>query len=136
MTARMKAQRFPMLISPLWRYVLMPLGVTPERCFVEIAGEKLHVRFGRVFDHRFPLAEVESATFSHWPVWAGIGPRYFRGTVGLIGTYVNTIEIRFREPQKVRMLVPVSCRRLFLSVEEPRALVVALGGEPVVVKAA
>ncbi len=54
MTAKAKAQRFPMLISPLWRYLLLPFGVTPDRAYAEIENGELHVRFGRVFDARLP----------------------------------------------------------------------------------
>ncbi len=54
-----EAQRFPILISPLWRPFLLPFGATPERAFAAIEDNQLHVRFGRLFDHRFPLKAVE-----------------------------------------------------------------------------
>jgi hypothetical protein len=132
MPAKTKAKRFPILISPFWRYLLLPLGAMPERCFAEIEDGELHVRFGRWFDLRFPLEEVEEVGLSHWPLWAGIGPRYLRGAVGLIGTYVNTVEVRFKEPQRVRMLLPVRCERLTLSMEDPRAFMAALEKQPAV----
>ena len=53
--------RFPILISPLWRPFLLPFGATAERAFAEIEDGQLHVRFGALFDHRFPLDQVESA---------------------------------------------------------------------------
>ncbi len=119
--------RCPILISPLWRPLLLPFGGTPGRAFAEVEDGQLHVRMGWLFDHRFPLAQVEAASPSHWPVWAGVGWRTsFRGTVGLIGTYVNIVEVRFKEPQRVRMLVPMTCRRLYLSLDEPRDFVAAL----------
>ncbi len=120
--------RFPILMSPLWRPFLLPLGGTPERSYVELEDGVLHARFGWLFDHRFPLSQVEAASPSHWPVWAGIGPRTnFRGTVGLIGTYVRIVEVRFREPQRVRLFLPTRCQRLYLSLEEPRDFIAALG---------
>ncbi len=120
--------RFPILMSPLWRPFLLPFGGTPERSYVELEDGALHVRFGWLFDHRFPLSQVEAASPSHWPVWAGIGWRTnFRGTVGLIGTYVRIVEVRFREPQRVRLLLPTRCQRLYLSLEEPREFIAALG---------
>ena len=119
--------RFPILISPLWRPLLLPGGGTPGRAFAEVEDGQLHVRMGWLFDHRFPLADVEAASPSHWPVWAGIGWRTsFRGTVGLIGTYVNIVEVRFKKPQRVRMFLPMTCRRLYLSLDEPRDFVAAL----------
>lgn len=122
-----RSLRFPILISPLWRYLLLPFGATPARSFAELKDGELHVRFGRLFDHRFPLEEVESVSLGHWPVWAGVGWRTnFRGSVGLIGTYVNTVEVRFKEPQRVRLLVPVRCERLYLSVEDPHDFISAV----------
>src|SRR3972149_6619848 len=74
-----------------------------------------------------PLSAIEGASPSHWSVWAGIGWRTnSRATVGLIGTYVNIVEVRFREPQRVRMVLPFACRRLYVSLEEPREFIAAL----------
>jgi hypothetical protein len=122
-----RTQRFPILISPLWRYLLLPFGATAERSFAALKDGKLRVRFGRLFDHTFSLEEIESVSLGHWPVWAGVGWRAnFRGTVGLIGTYVNIVEITFKEPQRVRMLIPVRCERLYLSLEEPQDFISAV----------
>ena len=122
-----EVQRFPILISPLWRPFLFPFGATPERAFAAIEDNHLHVRFGRLFDHRFPLKAVEGVAPSHWPVWAGVGWRTnLRGTIGLVGSYVNIVEIRFKEPQRVRLLFPFTCKRLALSLEEPRDFIAAL----------
>ncbi len=120
--------RFPILLSPFWRPLLLPFGGTPTRSYVELEDGALHVRFGWLFDHRFPLSQVEAASPSHWPLLGGIGWRTnFRGTVGLIGTYVNVVEIRFKERQRLRMLLPTSCERLYLSLTEPRDFIAALG---------
>ncbi len=121
-------RRFPILMSPLWRPLLLPFGATADRAFVDVEDGEMHVRFGFLFDHRFPLDQVEGVAHSHWPLWAGIGWRTnFRGNIGLIGTYVNIVEVRFKEAERVRMLLPLPCRRLYLSVEEPQAFIAALG---------
>jgi len=123
--------RFPILISPLWRPFLLPFGATAERSFAEIEDGQLHVRFGALFDQRFPLEQVEGAGQAHWPLWAGVGWRTsFRGTIGLIGTYVNIVEVRFKQPQRVRLVVPQRCRRLVLSLEDPRGFIAALSERP------
>ncbi len=120
--------RFPILMSPLWRLLLLPFGGTPQRSYAELENGTLHVRFGWLFEHRFPLSQVDAASPSHWPLLGGIGWRTnFRGTVGLIGTYVNVVEIRFKERQRVRMLLLTSCERLYLSLAEPRDFIAALG---------
>ena len=119
--------RFAVLISPLWRPLLLPFGATSSRAYAEVADGQLRVRLGWLFDQRFPLDEIEAASPSHWPVWAGIGWRTnFRGTVGVIGTFVNIVEVRFKQPQRVRVLLPTTCRRLYLSLEEPREFISAL----------
>jgi hypothetical protein len=119
--------RFNILISPLWRPFLALLGGTADRSYAEIDGGELVVRFGW-FRHRFPLSEIEGASPSHWSILGGIGWRTnFRDTIGLIGTYVNVVEVRFKRPQRVRMLLPVNCGRLYLSIEEPRDFIAALG---------
>jgi hypothetical protein len=128
---------FALAISPVWRPALFVLGVTPKRSFIEIGEEDLHVCFGRL-EYCFPLKAAEDVTLSRWPLWAGIGARTnFRGSVGLVGTYVNVVKITFREPQQLRLLVRTKCKELFLSVEEPHAFIAALKKHvPVQAKAA
>jgi len=128
MPEKHKRQRFPMLIGTLGRVLLIPFGVTRQRAFVEIREDELHVRFGPVFDHRFPLSEIEEAVPAVWPFWAGIGPRAnFGGAVGMVGAYANTVMMRFKTPQEVRLFViPVSCQRLYVSLEDPEAFMAAL----------
>ena len=122
----MSSKHFPIAISPVWRPFLLPLGVTAKRSYAEIVDGDLHVCFGR-FDYYFPLDAIEDATFGRWPLWAGVGVRTnFRGVVGLIGTYVNVVEVRFTEPQQVRVFLRVPCKRLFLSLEEPHAFIAAV----------
>ena len=116
MTAR---KRFPLALSPMWKPLLVPIRATEERSVAEVDGDEVHVTFG-MFDYHFPLDAVESVRLANWPIWGGIGARTnFRGNIGLIGTYVNVVEITFSEPQQVRMLVRVPCKRLFVSVEDP-----------------
>jgi hypothetical protein len=119
--------RFPILISPLWRPFLLPFGGTRDRSYLELENGTLRVRFGWLFDSSFAVEQVEGASPSHWPVWAGIGWRTnLAGTVGLVGTYVNVVELRFKAPQRVRMLLPTRCQRLYVSLEEPREFMAAL----------
>jgi hypothetical protein len=123
MTAR---KHFPFALSPVWRPFLLPIRATEKRSFIEIDSEELHVAFG-LFDYHFPLDAVEDVKLSSWPLWAGIGARTnFRGVVGLLGTYVNVVEIDFSAPQQVRMLTRVPCKKLYVSVEDAHEFVAAL----------
>jgi hypothetical protein len=135
MAARKKAQRFEILLSPAWRPMLRLLRVSPETAFAEIAKGRLHVRFG-IFEQAFPLDAIESTTAAQWPVWAGVGPRYFPGTVGFVGTFVNTVLVRFSEPQRWQFMFPLPFERLFLSVKNPDAFIEALTTPAVEAKAA
>jgi len=122
-----RAKRFPVLIRGRWWPLLMPFGVTQERAFVQVGEQELRVCFGPLFDYRFPLEAVEKAAPARWPFWAGIGPRVdFRGTVAFVGAYEKTVEVCFRERQRVRMIVPVPCQRLVLSLEDPEGFIAAL----------
>ena len=122
-----RPKRFPVLIRGRWWPLLIPFGVTQERAFVQVGERELRVCFGPLFDYRFPLEAVEAVAPARWPLWAGIGPRVdFRGTVAFIGAYENVVEVRFKERQRVRMIVPVPCERLFLSLEDPQGLIAAL----------
>lgn len=122
-----RPKRFPVLIRGRWWPLLIPFGVTQERAFVQVGERELRVCFGPLFDYRFPLEAVETVAPSRWPFWAGIGPRVdFRGTVAFVGAYGNTVEVRFKERQRVRMVVPLQCERLVLSLEDPEAFIAAL----------
>jgi hypothetical protein len=129
-------KRFDFAISPVWRPGLLLIGVTPKRSFIEVDDEELHVSFGPLKYH-FPLDAIQDAALSHWPLWAGIGARTnFRGAVGLVGTYVNVVKVTFKEPQQLRLLVRTTCKELFVSVEEPHALITALKKHRVQTRAA
>ena len=122
-----RPKRFPVLIRGRWWPLLIPFAVTQERAFVQVGERELRVCFGPLFDYRFPLEAVETVAPSRWPLWAGIGPRVdFRGTVAFVGAYENTVEVRFKERQRLRMVVPLPCERLFLSLEDPEAFIAAL----------
>jgi hypothetical protein len=122
-----RPKRFPVLIRGRWWPLLMPFGVTQERAFVQVGERELRVCFGPLFDYRFPLEAVERVAPARWPFWAGIGPRVdFRGTVAFVGAYEKTVEVRFKERQRVRMIVPVPCQRLVLSLEDPEGFIAAL----------
>ncbi len=122
-----RPKRFPVLIRGRWWPLLIPFGVTQERAFVQVGERELRVCFGPLFDYRFPLGAVETVATMRWPWWAGIGPRVdFRGTVAFVGAYENTVEVRFKERQRLRMLAPLPCDRLVVSLEDPEAFIAAL----------
>lgn len=128
MTAQARGHRFPILISDFARVFMIPFGVSRRRAFVQVQDGNLHVSFGPMFDEGIPLDNIEAVERSRWPRWAGVGPRTdFRGRVGLIGSYSNTVKLTLKEPMSVRLfLVPVTCRKLYLSLEDPDAFIAEL----------
>ncbi len=122
--------RFPILITGLGSALLLPFGVSRREALVQLRDGKMRVEFGPMFDHTFALKEIAGADRATWPLWAGIGPRTnLRGAVGLVGAYRNIVRITFRTPQRVRLfVVPVSCERLYLSLEDPDGFIEAIRG--------
>jgi hypothetical protein len=113
----------------LWRPLLLLFGGTRGRSYLEIGSEALTARFGWAFHYRFPLGDIEAATLIGRPPWYlySIGWRSdLRGGIGLIGAYKNLVEIRFRRRRWVWMLLPLPCKRLVASLEEPQAFLDAL----------
>jgi len=123
MTTQAKGHRFPILITQLSQPLMIPFGVTRRRAFAQVQDGKLHVCFGPMFDERIPLDNIEAAEVSRWPRWAGVGPRTdFRGRIGLVGSYSNTVKLTLKKPVDVHLFVlPVTCHKLYLSLEDPDA---------------
>ena len=124
-----EAVRFPLLLSRCWRPLLLLFGGTKGRSYLEIDSEVLTARFGWLVHYRFPLGDIEDATLVERPPWYGysIGWRSdFVGGIGLIGAYKNLVKIRFRRRRWVWMLLPLPCKRLVASLEEPQAFLEVL----------
>jgi len=110
--------------SPWIRPFLVPFGGSAERSFVELVGDKLHIRFGWLFDELIPLEDVAAIERARWPILGGLGWRTnFAGAVALVGSYRNVVRIRLHARRKTRMIVPLSVKDLYVSVEDPDALI-------------
>jgi hypothetical protein len=132
MTTQTKGHRFPILITEFSQLLMVPFGVTRRRAFAQTHEDELHVRFGPMFDEHVPLKNIKAAELAKWPRWAGVGPRTnFRGSVGLVGSYGNIVKLTFKKPIQVHLfVVPVSCEKLYLSLEHPEAFLKELGKGP------
>jgi hypothetical protein len=114
----------------------VPFGATPDRSCVEFTGDgRLRVRFGWLFDHSFALADVEGAGPRHAPFWWGVGWRTdLRGRITLLGSHEDCVELRFREPRRVNMIVPLRCSRLVMSLSKPDEFLAAMAPHGVAVE--
>lgn len=132
MTPKTRGHRFPILITEFSQLFMIPFGVTKRRAYAHVHDGELRVRFGPMFDERIPIKNIESAEPTRWPRWAGVGPRAnFRGAVGLVGSYSNVVKLTLKEPMEVHLFVaPVTCSRLYLSLEHPDRFLEAIGMAP------
>jgi len=119
--------RFP-IRRTFWAVPLLLLfGATAGRSYVELTGDRLVARFGWLAHYTFPLAGIESAGRRSWPLIGGLGWRTtFLGTIGLIGSYRNVVEVRFKRRRWLWMLLPLPCNRLAVSLKDPGAFLDAL----------
>ena len=119
--------RFP-IRRVRWAVPLLSLfGATAGRSYVELTEDKLVARFGWLSHYTFPIADIESAARRSWPWFQGIGWRTsFRGTLGLIGSYDNVVEVRFKRRRSLWMVLPLPCDRLAISLRDPDAFLEAL----------
>ena len=129
-----EAMRFSIRRDPWWVPLLLLFGATSDRSCVELADDRLVARFGWLFHHSFPLPDIEGAGPRSWPWLYGIGWRSnLVGVVGLIGSRANVVEVRLKRRRWVWMVLPLSCNRLAISLEDPEAFLEALArvGVPV-----
>ena len=121
-------QRFEIRRSAVLKPLLAMFGGTASRSFVEIDGGHLRARFGWLFDYTFPIDQIEEAGLSPWPWYLGLGWRTtLRGRIGLIGTYRNVVEMRFRTRYRIHMVIPwLACDRLAVSLEKPKKFLEAM----------
>ena len=129
MTDHTKSHRFQIQITQLSQALMIPFGVTRRQAYAQLQDGVLHVRFGPMFNERIRLDNIETAEVSHWPRWAGVGLRTnLRGSIGLVGSYGNTVKLTLKEPQPIHMFVlPAKCERLYLSLEDPEGFLEAIG---------
>lgn len=129
MTEHAKSHRFQILITQLSQTLMIPFGVTRRQAYAQIQDDKLHIRFGPMFNERVRIQNIASAEMAHWPRWAGVGLRTnLRGSVGLVGSVGNTVKLTLKEPQPVHLfLFPAKCERLYMSLEDPEGFLEAIG---------
>jgi hypothetical protein len=126
-----------MQITALSQALMIPFGVTRRQAYAQVQDGKMHVRFGPMFDERIRVDNVEAVEVAKWPRWAGVGLRTnLRGSIGLIGSYGNTVKLTLKEAQPVHLyLFPATCKRIYISLEDPEAFMAAIGHRPGVKKA-
>lgn len=118
--------RFPIRFSGANRAMAL-LGLVPSQCRVELDEAQLHVCMGWAFTMHAPLADVRSAVLDDGAVW-GWGAHGWRGQWLVNGSSSGIVRIELTPAGHAHTAgVPVTVHVLRVSVEDPDALVGALG---------
>ncbi len=107
--------------------IMAVFGVSQATSFVELGETTLEVKMGIWFHETIPIAAVSALGPSEWPWWAGLGVKLHHHGVGLVGSQENVVNVKFREPQKVTAVVPVSCEQLWISMADRDGFLRKLG---------
>jgi hypothetical protein len=120
--------RYPIKISDnfLLAPILATFGVTRGGSFVDLADGKLEVKMGIWFHETLAVADIAAVAPSEWPWWGGLGVKLYHHGVGLVGATENVVNVRFKTPQRVTAVVPVSCEQLWISIDDRDAFLKAL----------
>lgn len=123
----MTVVRYPIRITdnPFLKPLLLAGGVWPGTSYVDLEGGALAVKMGIWFDERLPVDQIAGFGPGTWSSWS-LGVKLGHGGVAVVGSSEGVVAIRFREPQTVRVLMPVHAETLWISLEDPQGFMVAL----------
>lgn len=114
--------RYAFLLEPLMIPILFPFGANPENCYVEIEGEQLHVKMGKLFDEKLDLRNIAHLAPDKWPFWWGLGHRIgFNHAMGVLGSTRNVVRLHFKEPAAIKALGAFSYQThdFYLALQDP-----------------
>lgn len=122
-------ERFDLLYSHGFGWLLRLLFLGPRWSGVDVGPDQIGVRMGWAFRSWIPTASVRSIhrdENTRW--WWGIGVHGWRGRWLVNGTVNGIVTLEIGPPAPARVVgFPVELRILHVSLEEPDALVAALG---------
>ena len=119
-------ERFAIRYGAL-RPLLSLLGLGPRHSGLELDGDRLRVRMGWAFSVALPRARIRSAERSEGAV-GSIGVHGWRGRWLVNGAVSGLVTLRVEPAARAWVIgVPVRLALLRVSVEDPDALLRALG---------
>jgi hypothetical protein len=99
------------------------VGITRQRCYVDVGADTLRVKMGWAFAAEIPRASVRSATHDHDRV-LGWGVHGWRGKWLVNGSSSGIVRIEIDPPQRGRVLMfPIRLGVLRVSVDQPEELI-------------
>lgn len=126
-------QRFPIRFNR-WTCLLFPLGGHgPAVTYVELSGETVSVRAGWVFHAEIPQTSVVRVSRCENPWWNIGGTQTdLRGSWAVSGSYrqIVALDLDSRTRGRVFSLVPISLRRVLLSLDDPDGFLAEVASAP------
>jgi hypothetical protein len=121
------ARRFPIRFDRWYAILSTALLLFPSRSFVEVGTDMVRVEMGWGFRARFPpTAIVRAGPLGREAISRGVHGFFGRWLVNGSGDHIVAIDLEPPQPARVTGF-PVRLRRLMVSVDDPAALVAALG---------
>ena len=108
--------------------VLMAIGLTPARCYLDVGEESLEVRMSWTFHADVPRSSIRSVHRVENPFPGSFGAHGWRGRWLVNGASGPLVALELEPP--VRALVariPVSVHELVVSVDDPDQVVTMFG---------
>jgi hypothetical protein len=119
--------RFPIKFDALYAFLSTALLIAPSDSYVEVAGNEVSVRMGWAFRATFDRSRVTGTSLDgkRIPFTRGVHGWAGRWLVNGAGEGILTIDLD--PPQRAYVIgVPVSLRRLQVSVDSPQGLASSL----------
>jgi hypothetical protein len=118
--------RFPIRFGRFKAFLVL-FGCTPDNSYLELDDDRLRVRMGWSFRSDVPLLSVRSAERAPDSPFS-IGIHGWGGRWIVNGAASPMTAISINPPARARVLgVPVTLRELRVSIDDPDALIAALG---------
>lgn len=118
--------RYPILFDKWYQILSTLCFLPPSGSYIEVNGEKIHVRMGWAFRATFPKSAIVSFKTSDFrPLSRGV--HGFSGKWLVNGAGHPLLSIEFAPEQKAFVLgFPVRLKQLWISLENPSALAKSL----------
>jgi hypothetical protein len=124
--------RYPIAITPVWRWLFVLFGWSKDRSYAEIADRELHLNFGTARE-RIPLVEIAGVAPRRWPFYYGYGAKYGpSGGVSYVGSSRGVVQIDFVNPRPLNVWGPVRnsrARCAIVSLEDADRFIAELRGQ-------
>jgi hypothetical protein len=125
------ARRFLIKFDPGYAPLSTGLLLFPSASYVEIAGNEISVRMGWAFRATFDRSCIAAASALDKRVGLTRGVHGWAGRWLVNGAGDGLVEIDLEPRQRAYVLgIPVSLRKLQVTVDEPAALATALAAAP------